>query len=115
MYPNETPCDALYAGQVGYLITGMKTIREARIGDTIFHTKSPVIPFPGFKPAKPMVFAGIYPVDSDEFDNLRDAIEKLTLNDASVTVEKKTSPALRAWVQMRIFGPLAYGCIQAAP
>lgn len=94
MYPNETPCDALYAGQVGYLITGMKTIHEARIGDTIFHTKNPVIPFPGFKPAKPMVFAGIYPVDSDEFDTLRDAIEKLTLNDASVTVEKKTSPAL---------------------
>lgn len=94
MYPSEVPCEALYAGQVGYLITGMKTIREARIGDTIFHTKNPVIPFPGFKPAKPMVFAGIFPVDSDEFDTLRDAIEKLTLNDASVTVEKKTSPAL---------------------
>ena len=88
------PADALYAGQVGYLITGMKTIKEARVGDTIYHTKNPVEPFPGFKPAKPMVFAGIYPVDSDEFDLLRDAIEKLTLNDASVTVEKKTSPAL---------------------
>ena len=94
MYPNETPCEALYAGQVGYLITGMKTIHEARIGDTIFHTKNPVIPFPGFKPAKPMVFAGIYPVDSEEFELLRDAIDKLILNDASVTVEKKTSPAL---------------------
>ena len=94
MYPNETPCDNLYAGQVGYLITGMKTIHEARIGDTIFHEKSPVTPFPGFKPAKPMVFAGIYPVESEDFELLRDAIEKLILNDASVTVEKKTSPAL---------------------
>ncbi len=94
MYPNETPSDALYAGQVGYLITGMKTIHEARIGDTIFSSKHPVIPFQGFKPAKPMVFAGIYPVDSEEFDMLRDAIDKLILNDASVTVEKKTSPAL---------------------
>ncbi len=94
MYPHETPGQALYAGQVGYLITGMKTIREARIGDTIFHTKDSVEIFAGFKPAKPMVFAGIYPVDSDEFDLLRDAIEKLTLNDASVSVEKKSSPAL---------------------
>ena len=54
----------------------------------------PVKPFPGFKPAKPVVFAGIFPVDASEFESLRDAIEKLTLNDASVTVEKKSSPAL---------------------
>jgi elongation factor 4 len=94
MYPNETPMHALYAGQVGYLITGMKTVREARVGDTIYQEKKPVMPLPGFKPAKPMVFAGIYPVDTTEFDLLRDAIEKLTLNDASVTIEKKTSAAL---------------------
>jgi elongation factor 4 len=94
MYPELTPRDALYAGQVGYLITGMKTVKEARVGDTIFHNKKPVTPFPGFKPAKPMVFAGIFPVDSEEFEPLRDAIEKLILNDASVTVEKKTSTAL---------------------
>lgn len=94
MYPNETPCQSLYTGQVGYLITGMKTIHEARIGDTIYLSKHPVDPFPGFKPAKPMVFAGIYPVESEEFELLRDAIDKLMLNDASVTVEKKTSPAL---------------------
>lgn len=94
MYPELTPMDALYAGQVGYLITGMKTVKEARVGDTIFHERKPVTPFPGFKPAKPMVFAGIYPVDNDDFDALRDAIEKMTLNDASLTVEKKTSVAL---------------------
>jgi translation factor GUF1, mitochondrial len=94
MLPNETPMDALYAGQVGYLVAGMKTVKEARVGETLYHTKQPVTPFPGFKPAKPMVFAGIYPVDNDEFESLRDSIEKLTLNDASVKVEKKSSVAL---------------------
>lgn len=94
MYPDQQPMDALYAGQVGYLITGMKTVREARVGDTLYHSRFPVKPFPGFKPAKPVVFAGIFPVDASEFELLRDAIDKLTLNDASVTVEKKSSPAL---------------------
>jgi translation factor GUF1, mitochondrial len=94
MYPEPTPTDALFAGQVGYIITGMKTVKEARVGDTLYHTKSSVTPFPGFKPAKPMVFAGIFPVENSEFEQLRDAIEKLTLNDASVSIEKKSSPAL---------------------
>ena len=94
MYPEPTPTNVLYAGQVGYLITGMKTIKEAQIGDTIYHNKKPVELFPGFKPAKPMVFAGIFPVDSEEIGLLEEAIEKLTLNDASVSVEKKTSAAL---------------------
>lgn len=94
MYPNETPTDELYAGQVGYLVAGMKTVKEARVGDTIFHLKKPVTPFPGFKPSKPMVFAAIFPVDNSEFDLLKDAIDKLILNDASVTIEKTTSVAL---------------------
>lgn len=94
MYPEPTPTGILYPGQVGYLITGMKTIHEARIGDTVHLAKKPVTPFPGFKPAKPMVFAGIYPVDSEDFEALQYSIDKLTLNDASVTVEKKTSVAL---------------------
>jgi len=94
MYPELTPMDGLYAGQVGYVITGMKTVKEARVGDTLFHQRKPVTPFPGFKPAKPMVFAGIFPVDNEEFEPLRDAIEKLMLTDASVTIEKKTSVAL---------------------
>jgi translation factor GUF1, mitochondrial len=94
MYPNETPTDALYAGQVGYVVTGMKTVHEARVGDTLFLAKQPVPAFPGFKPAKPMVFAGIFPIENEDFESLRDAIEKLTLNDASVRVEKKSSAAL---------------------
>ncbi len=99
MYPDQTPTDALYAGQVGYVITGMKTVREARVGDTIFNiqkggSKRAEQAFPGFKPAKPMVFAGIYPIEASDFELLQDAIEKLTLNDASVKVEKKSSLAL---------------------
>ncbi len=94
LYPDQKPMDALYAGQVGYIVSGMKTVREARIGDTIYHTKKEVPLFPGFKPAKPMVFAGIYPIENTEFELLRDAIEKLTLNDASVSIEKKSSVAL---------------------
>lgn len=94
MYPDPTSTGQLRAGQVGYLVSGMKTVKEARVGDTIYQTKKPVAPFPGFKPAKPMVFAGIYPVDNSEFETVRDAIEKLTLNDASVKVEKKSSTAL---------------------
>lgn len=94
MYPNQVAMSALYAGQVGYIITGMKTVKEARVGDTLMAYKKPTTPFPGFRPAKPMVFAGIFPVDSADFDELSDAIGKLTLNDASVTVTKTSSPAL---------------------
>ena len=94
LHPEQTPTNALYVGQVGYLVTGMKTVKEARVGDTIYRTKQKVEPFPGFHPAKPMVFAGVYPTESSQFDLLRDAIEKLTLNDASVSTEKKSSTAL---------------------
>ncbi len=94
MYPEPTPTGELYAGQVGYIITGMKTVSEARVGDTMHRAKIPVEALPGFRPAKPMVFAGIYPVDSSDYPELRDAIEKLTLNDPSVHVEKEASEAL---------------------
>lgn len=94
MYPEPQPTGALYTGQVGFLIAGMKTVKEARVGDTFFHLGEVGQPLPGFKPAKSMVFAGIYPVDTTEFDFVRDAIEKLTLNDPSVHVEKESSAAL---------------------
>jgi elongation factor 4 len=94
MYPELLITDGLYTGQVGYVITGMKTVKEARVGDTFYHTRHPVPALPGFKPAKPMVFAGIYPLDTVDFELVRDAIEKLTLNDPSVHVEKETSVAL---------------------
>lgn len=94
MYPEPLQTGALYTGQVGFLIAGMKTVKEARVGDTFFHLGKEVEPLPGFKPAKSMVFAGIYPVDTSEFEFVRDAIEKLTLNDPSVHVEKESSIAL---------------------
>ncbi|MFH1643555.1 MAG: translation elongation factor 4 [bacterium] len=94
MYPEPTPTGSLYTGQVGFVITGMKTVKEARIGDTFFHKSKKVELLPGFKPAKSVVFAGIYPVDTADYEDLRDAIEKLTLNDASVHVEKESSTAL---------------------
>lgn len=94
MYPEPLTMPALYTGQVGYLIAGMKTVKEARVGDTFYRAKYPVQALPGFKPAKSMVFAGIYPLDTSEFESVRDAIEKLTLNDPSVHVEKESSVAL---------------------
>lgn len=94
MYPEPTATNVLYTGQVGYIIAGMKTVKEARVGDTLYHQKKEVEPLPGFKPAKSMVFAGVYPVESSQYENLKDAVEKLTLNDPSVHVEKESSTAL---------------------
>lgn len=94
MYPDPITTGCLYTGQVGYLIAGMKTVKEARVGDTFYNSKNPVPALPGFKPAKAMVFAGLYPVDASDYEELRNALEKLTLNDPSVHVEKESSIAL---------------------
>ncbi|KAJ8372877.1 hypothetical protein AAFF_G00276160 [Aldrovandia affinis] len=104
--PEEHPTDRLYAGQVGYLIAGMKEVKEAQIGDTLFHQKHPVEALPGFKPAKAMVFAGMYPVDQSDYTSLRSAVEKLTLNDSSVTVQRDSSPALGAGWRLGFLGLL---------
>ncbi|XP_069487829.1 translation factor GUF1, mitochondrial isoform X2 [Ambystoma mexicanum] len=95
-----------YAGQVGYLIAGMKDVEEAQIGDTFYLQKQPVEPLPGFKSAKPMVFAGMYPMDQSEYNNLKSAVEKLTLNDSSVTVNRDSSPALGAGWRLGFLGLL---------
>jgi elongation factor 4 len=94
LYPSRLTTGALYTGQVGYLILGMRSTKEARVGDTLMAENSTAEPLPGFKPARPMVYAGLYPVDGDTFDQLEDAIGKLTLNDASVSPQKETSAAL---------------------
>lgn len=94
MYPEQEQTNVLYSGQVGYIIAGMKTVKEASIGDTLYMKNNPVSPFPGFKPARAMVFAGIFPIENQDFEILSDAIEKLILNDASVHVEKTSSDAL---------------------
>jgi translation elongation factor EF-4 len=88
LFPNRVSTGALYPGQVGYLVLGMRSAKEARVGDTFFETGKPVEPLPGFKAAKPMVYAGIYPAEGQAFEVFRDAMEKLTLNDASVVMTK---------------------------
>ena len=93
--PKERPVDSLQAGEVGYLIGNIKNTSDVKIGDTITLYKSPVKdPLPGFKHIKPVVFAGIYPVDSSDFQDLRDALVKLQLNDASLHIEQESSLAL---------------------
>jgi GTP-binding protein LepA len=85
----------LSTGEVGYLTAGIKTVGECRVGDTITAADRPARePLPGYKQVKPMVFCGLYPVDSDEYPDLRDALQKLQLNDASLTFEPETSAAL---------------------
>ncbi len=92
--PEATTLDALYAGEVGFIAAGIKEVREAKIGDTITEAGAKVFPLPGFKETKPVVFAGIFPVNSDDFEDLREAIEKLWLNDPAFSYEPETSAAL---------------------
>ena len=93
--PNMQPIDKLSAGDVGYIATGLKTVSECRVGDTITNAAKPAdTPLPGYQKAKPMVFAGVYPVDGEDFPDLKDALEKLQLNDASLTFEPESSEAL---------------------
>lgn len=94
MSPLETPTAMLCAGQTGYVVANMRSPKEAHIGDTLSHKSDDVKPLPGFEKAKPMVFAGIYPENQDQTNDLRSAIEKLLLNDPSVQVSVDTSPAL---------------------
>ena len=93
--PGMKPVDRLGSGEVGYIATGFKTVHECRVGDTITRTSQPApSPLPGYQHPKPMVFAGIYPVEADDYPELRESLEKLQLNDASLTYQPETSQAL---------------------
>jgi GTP-binding protein LepA len=93
--PTMTPVGELTAGEVGYIATGLKTVRECRVGDTVTLAVTPAqSPLPGYEQVKPMVFAGIYPTNNDDYAQLRDALEKLQLNDASLVYEPESSQAL---------------------
>ena len=93
--PAMTEIDALGPGEIGFLTASIKQVRDTRVGDTITHEKKGTdVALPGFKPSQPVVFCGLFPVDSAEFEDLRDAIEKLALNDASFSFEMETSAAL---------------------
>jgi GTP-binding protein LepA len=93
--PNLTPISTLRTGEVGYIATGLKIVRDCQVGDTITSLRRPSTePLPGYRPVKPMVFAGIFPVESDEYGDLRQALDRLHLNDASLVYEPETSVAL---------------------
>ena len=95
MAPGRVPVDALEAGEVGYVVTGLKDVSRLRVGDTLTLRKGGAAsPLPGYKDVKPMVFAGLFPTDSDDYPELRDALEKLKLNDAALFYEPETSQAL---------------------
>jgi GTP-binding protein LepA len=93
--PTMSPAQTLEAGEVGYVITGLKDVSRLRVGDTLTVEARPAVePLPGYKDVKPMVFAGLYPTDSDDYPELRDALDKLKLNDAALVYEPETSQAL---------------------
>ncbi|MXY72278.1 MAG: elongation factor 4, partial [Dehalococcoidia bacterium] len=93
--PGMQPLEGLAAGEVGYIATGLKEVADCRVGDTVTLAETPAAePLPGYRQAKPMVFAGIYPTDSDQYQELREALERLALNDASLVYEPESSAAL---------------------
>ncbi len=111
--PKMTKFQELSAGEVGYIAASIKDVRDIRIGDTITLAKSPVKePVPGFRPAKPMVFAGLYPTEDTTFEELRDALEKYSINDASVVYEPESSPALGMGFRVGFLGLLHMEIVQ---
>ncbi len=93
--PKMQPTETLVAGEVGYVATGLKTVKDCHVGDTFTAKDRPAVaPLPGYRPAKPMVFASFYPVEADDYNELKDALEKLQLNDASLQYQPETSQAL---------------------
>lgn len=110
---NQEPRDVLKAGDVGYIISGIKVAKEVKVGDTITHVKRPCdAAIEGFEDVKPMVFAGIYPIDADEYEELRASMEKLQLNDASLTYEPESSMALGFGFRCGFLGLLHMDIIQ---
>ena len=111
--PSLTAMAELGPGQVGYVIAGIKNLKEVRVGDTITDAARPAQePLPGYRKVTPMVYCGMYPVESSEFDNLRDALEKLQLNDASLTFEAETSAALGFGFRCGFLGLLHMDVVQ---
>ncbi len=110
---SQHPRKVISAGDVGYIISGIKDAREVKVGDTITHVDRPIPEaIKGFENVKPMVFAGIYPVDTDDFEDLRTAMEKLQLNDASLTYEPESSAALGFGFRCGFLGMLHMEIIQ---
>ena len=93
--PKPTEVESLGPGEIGFINSGIKNVSDCKIGDTITEEKKPTLqPLPGFKPSQPVVFCGMFPVDSDDYEHLRDSMQKLALNDSSFSYEPEVSPAL---------------------
>ncbi|MBZ4663145.1 MAG: lepA [Caloramator sp.] len=111
--PSFMEVDKLQAGDVGYVTASIKNVRDARVGDTITEAERPATePLPGYRPAIPMVYSGIYPADSSDYNDLKDALEKLQLNDAALTFEPETSVALGFGFRCGFLGLLHMEIIQ---
>ncbi len=111
--PQMRPVEELGAGNVGYVATGLKSVRACRVGDTITNAAEPAEePLPGYSPAKPMVFAGLYPVNNEDYHHLRDALDKLQLNDASLVFQPESSAALNLGFRCGFLGLLHMEIIQ---
>ena len=106
------PCKTLSAGNVGYIISGIKSSKEVKVGDTITHVDRPAPAIAGFEEVKPMVFAGVYPIEAEDFENLRSSLEKLQLNDASLTFQPESSMALGFGFRCGFLGLLHMEIIQ---
>jgi GTP-binding protein LepA len=110
---NMEPRDVVQAGDVGYIMSGIKTAKEVKVGDTITHVKRPCdMAIDGFEEVKPMVFAGVYPIDAEDYEDLRNAMDKLQLNDASLTFEPESSIALGFGFRCGFLGLLHMEIIQ---
>jgi GTP-binding protein LepA len=111
--PDMRPVEALSAGQVGYITAAIKRVADAKVGDTITEALRPTVaPFPGYRDAKPMVFAGLYPIEDTEYEGLRDALEKLRLNDPAFNFEPETSLALGYGFRCGFLGMLHMEIVQ---
>ncbi len=111
--PQMTPTDELHPGESGYVIAGIKDVADVRIGDTVTDAKTPATQaLPGYREPKPMVFCGLYPINSDEFPDLRDALDRLRLNDSSLVYQAESSPALGFGFRCGFLGLLHMDIVQ---
>lgn len=107
LHPDMQPCDSLTAGDIGYIVTNLRTTRQARVGDSVTSKKVPASQaLPGYKLVKPFVYAGFFPVSNDDYQNLKDAIEKLSLSDSALQFEPENSPVLGFGIRIGFLGLL---------